>query len=531
MRVVVVGAAGNAGTAILKALKDSPSIEDITGVARRPPDTTVEPYAGYRGETIDIAAASPRGDAIAQATDAFAGADAVIHLAWLIRPNNRRELLHRVNVEGTAREVEATAAAGVRQLVVASSVGAYSRDPTRGQSEKPHLRDEAWPATGIPSSHYSVDKAEQEGVLDDFAAAHPGDTVTQMRPALIFQRHAASEIHRYFLEGLLPDKALPRAPLLLPLPRGLQVQAVHADDLGRAYVAAVLSRVPGSFNVCADDVLGPSELGDIVDHGHYRELSPRVVRAAAAAYSAGVVAADSGWVNMALQVPLMDNTRAARELGWQPKHSAAGALRELMEGLRTGAGASSPPLRPREPTPDVPAGGWVPETVSADLLRLYLSDHLSGAAAGVGRIDRMAEDFMDTPIFPTLSTLAEEIRTERSFLEELIDSLGLDRMPYRQSVADAAEKVGRLKGNGRALQRSPMTLLLETEMMRSAVIGKKGAWQTVRQHSSLLGLPSSTFDRLTSRIDSQLEALDAVHTYARGRALRSDREIYTDTPD
>jgi UDP-glucose 4-epimerase len=45
-------------------------------------------------------------------------------------------------------------------------------------------------------------------------------------------------------------------------------------------------------------------------------------------------------------VPLLDSSRIQRELGWVPGHDALATLRELLEGIRTGAGAETPPLDP-----------------------------------------------------------------------------------------------------------------------------------------------------------------------------------------
>jgi UDP-glucose 4-epimerase len=58
-----------------------------------------------------------------------------------------------------------------------------------------------------------------------------------------------------------------------------------------------------------------------------------------------------GWVDLALGVPIMDTTRARRELGWEPRYSATEALAELMEGMREGAGAKTPPLDPTTTAP------------------------------------------------------------------------------------------------------------------------------------------------------------------------------------
>lgn len=561
MRIALVGATGNAGTAVLRALHRHPEITEVLGIARRLPDQELEPYDQCEWKSIDIAAASTESTAVAELTDAFRGCDAVIHLAWMIQPNDRRELLRRVNVDGTRRVARAVAAAGVDHLVVASSVGSYSPDEAREALRKdgtePPLRDETFPTEGIESSHYSVDKAAQEDVLDEFEAQHPEVTVTRLRPGLLFQGDAASEIQRYFLGKSVPPKLLaPETLPSLPLPSGLRLQALHTADVGEAYVAAVLAKKSGAFNVCADDVLGPQELADILGtSGKFVEIPPGIVRAAlVAAHKSGVVPADAGWLDMGMQVPLMDNSKAKTELGWAPEHTAAEALRELLEGLVEGRGHVSAPLRPRnsaeknvdalhEPvSAGAAAGGGaaggslngsatssqIPEVMSSDLLELYLSDHLTGATAGANRIARMADDFVDTPVFAQLGQLADQISAERDFLERIINDLGLKQKPYRQAVAWVGERVGRLKGNGKVVERSPMTMLLETELMRGAVNAKIGGWESLREHADTLGLDPAVFDAMIKNSYKQVELLEEVHAYARPRALRDDEDIYWD---
>jgi hypothetical protein len=57
------------------------------------------------------------------------------------------------------------------------------------------------------------------------------------------------------------------------------------------------------------------------------------------------------WVDMALGMPLLDSTRARRELGWEPSRSADDAFRELVEGIRERVGLETPPLSPRSSGP------------------------------------------------------------------------------------------------------------------------------------------------------------------------------------
>src|SRR4051794_29778742 len=118
MHVVVVGATGNVGTSVVRALGSDDGVTSITGVARRAPEL---PAAKTRWVAADIT----RDDLV----PLFRGADAVVHLAWMIQPSRDEDRMRRTNVGGSRRLFEAVAAAGVPALVYASSVGAYSRGP------------------------------------------------------------------------------------------------------------------------------------------------------------------------------------------------------------------------------------------------------------------------------------------------------------------------------------------------------------------------------------------------------------------
>ncbi len=56
---------------------------------------------------------------------------------------------------------------------------------------------------------------------------------------------------------------------------------------------------------------------------------------------------EPGWVDLAVALPLMDPTRARRDLGWVPRHRADDALRATLEAMAAGRGAAAPVLRPR----------------------------------------------------------------------------------------------------------------------------------------------------------------------------------------
>ncbi|MFE7504113.1 NAD-dependent epimerase/dehydratase family protein [Promicromonospora sp. NPDC057488] len=513
MRVVVVGATGNVGTALLRALHAEPRVTSLLGIARRLPNRAAEPYAHAGWAAVDIAAEDTDEHVVAQLAAQFGGADAVVHLAWLVQPDRERELLRRANVEGTRRVAEAAARAGVPHLVVASSVGAYA--PAGDDAP----RGEEWPVRGLPTSHYSVDKVAQERVLNAFQGAHPEVVVARLRPALIFQADAARSIARNFLGPLVPVRLLGRGGLpVLPLPAGLRLQAVHADDVADAYRRVVVERARGAFNVAADDVLAGADLARIVDHGRVVEVPPALARGAVAAAWAGhVVRADPGWVDLALSVPVLDSTRIRSELGWAPRRTGADAVEDLLAGMSAGRGAGQGTI----PVP-VRDGGAprIPDSMDHYLFGLYLSDHFTGATAGLERMGLMARTAQDTPFYAELAEATEQLRAERELYRDLLDALGVPRRRYRQVAAWLGEKAGRLKLNGRVTQRSPMTTVLEAELMRSAVLGKIGGWQTLREHAGELGLDAARLAELTAQARAQIELLDRFHAWARERAFR-----------
>ncbi|MBW3653777.1 MAG: NAD-dependent epimerase/dehydratase family protein [Actinobacteria bacterium] len=330
MRVAVTGATGNVGTSLLPALSADDAVDEIVGIARRRPGLS---FARTRWVCADVA----RDDL----SDAFRGADVVVHLAWLIQPSHDRDVTRPVNVEGSRRVFEAAAAAGASALVYASSVGAYSPGP------KDRRVDESWPTDGIPTSFYSRDKAAVETILDSFERAHQNIRVVRLRPGLIFKGDAASGIRRLFAGPLLPTSLLRRRliPIVPALDR-LRFQAVHSLDVGEAYRLAIMGEARGAFNVAAEPVLDPPELGRLLD-ARPVPVPERALRFAVdAAWKLRLQPTPSGWVDLALGVPLMDSTRARSELGWSPTRTSGEALLELLDGMRRGDGLDTPPLEP-----------------------------------------------------------------------------------------------------------------------------------------------------------------------------------------
>ena len=330
MRVVVVGASGNVGTSLLARLAEEPAVDSVLGLARRVAELEF-PKTEWAHADIATSDLARR----------FRGADCVVHLAWVIQPSHDQERMWRTNVEGSARLFRAVKEAGVGNLVYASSVGAYSRGP------KDRLVDETWPTDGIRTSFYARHKAEVERQLDRFEREAPDVRVVRMRPALTFKREMGAGARRLFLGPFVPNPLLrPGAIPVFPDTPGFRFQAVHSDDVAAAYGLAITSAVSGAFNLAAEPVLDSREFARLLDARLVPVPGSALRAVTALTWRLHLQPTPAGWIDLALGVPLLDATRARKELGWTPARTASEAFLEILAGIREGVGLETPPLAP-----------------------------------------------------------------------------------------------------------------------------------------------------------------------------------------
>ena len=96
-----------------------------------------------------------------------------------------------------------------------------------------------------------------------------------------------------------------------------------------------------------------------------------------------------------------------------------------------------------------------------DALDVYLSDHFAGATAGLNLAKRMSRA---SPAGP-LSEIAAEIESDRQALRGLMAALNLRPSLLKTVVGWFGERAGRIKLNHRLFGRSPLTGLLELELL------------------------------------------------------------------
>lgn len=284
MRVVVTGSGGRIGRAIYVRLARD---HEVIGLDRLPMSEAVR----YVGDICDRALLAT----------AFAGADAVIHVAALHAPHVGVVVdaeFERINVGGTASVIAAAREARIRRIVFTSSTAVYGHAATiAGQAR---WIDEG--AEPMPLTIYHRTKLAAEGLLRA-AADEAGMDVRILRMSRCF-----------------PEPA--RLMAAYRLHRG-----VDARDVAEAHALALTDRGPrlGTFIISGAT---PFVRADVVAlHTHAPAVLARRAPDLVAAY------ASRGWPLPQSIDRVYSCARAMGELGWRPRHGFAEVLAMLDMGL------------------------------------------------------------------------------------------------------------------------------------------------------------------------------------------------------
>jgi len=327
LTVAVTGPTGTFGFGLMPLLEAEPRVKRIVGIARRPFDPSEHGWSKLQYRQGDVRDR----DAL---REAFADADVVVHLAFMITGNAPATTIREINVEGTLNVLRAARDASAQRFVYASSVAAYGfhRDNPVGMKED-------WPVRPADRLFYAREKAELEQLLEQEARDSERPELYLLRPPIVLGPHAVGG------KGTLPGPVagLGRAALdlvqRLPIPVpalavGSKLQFIHEEDVGQALLLCTLAEgPPGAYNIAGDGVLSGADVAR--ELGLYPVSIPaRVVEVAARAASAlprppGITPAVD-WVEAFSHPAIMDISKAKRELGWEPKYTGIEALRDTL---------------------------------------------------------------------------------------------------------------------------------------------------------------------------------------------------------
>lgn len=146
--------------------------------------------------------------------------------------------------------------------------------------------------------------------------------------------------------------------------------------------------------------------------------------------------------------------------------------------------------------------------MAESLLPIYLNDHLAGATIGIELARRASRSNHESPEFGgPLEGICEEIEADKVSLEEVMAALNVSRDRVKPVAAWVAEKLGRLKPNGRLRGYSPLSRVLELEGLYLGISGKLRLWSL-----------------LSERTDAALEGFDLPQLAARAERQRAEVE-------
>jgi nucleoside-diphosphate-sugar epimerase len=226
-RIVVTGAAGTAGREVVRTLASQGEATEVRGLDLR---------AAPRTEPLDLVTAD--------LDDAFAGADAVVHLASVFGPSiDGPEVDDAVEVVLARRVLDAAATAGAGVVVLLSSATVYGP-----WANNPVPLSEDAPLRPHPELAQAVQLAEVERVAAEWAADHPGVRVVRLRAAPVVGDGYAGWLARAL------DAAAD-----VPTSDENPAQYLHVSDLAAA-ISVVLSKdLAGPINVAPDGWLTPTQ--------------------------------------------------------------------------------------------------------------------------------------------------------------------------------------------------------------------------------------------------------------------------------
>jgi UDP-glucose 4-epimerase len=329
LTVAVTGPTGDLGVAMVSALERSRGVKKIVGMARRPFDPAEVGWKKTEYRQGDVQDRE-------SVRDAVKGADVVVHLAFAIL--SASDATRAVNIDGSQIVFEEAAKAGAERICYASSVAAYGF-----HQDNPDWLTEDVPPRGTPEHFYSAQKAEVEQVLAQVLMRRTKTSAYVFRPCVV-----AGPTAQMFMDAIpyvrlsetMPDavvRLLSFMPMLRPVvpDPGTRFQLVHEDDVASAFVAGVLAKgPPGPYNLAGGGTLKMGDLADAL--GWYSIPVPELaVEATAEVITRLPVAPPQlSWIHSVRKEVLMKTDRARKELGWKPKHTSKGTLKEMVAAHR-----------------------------------------------------------------------------------------------------------------------------------------------------------------------------------------------------
>jgi len=161
-----------------------------------------------------------------------------------------------------------------------------------------------------------------------------------------------------------------------------------------------------------------------------------------------------------------------------------------------------------------------PADAATRFLGIYMNDQLASGLVFREVAQRAASENAGSATGKALANVATQIAEDIKTFERLMQRLGVKRSRVKPQLAIAAERLARLKPNGRLLAYSPLSRFVELDFLVMGIEGKKILWENLADLAGLRArLPDVDFDALVERADRQRAELEPFRREAGREAL------------
>ena len=260
-RIAVTGASGYLGRLLIARLERCAAVERILALDIRPP------CAPFSSKVAFVHC-----DITAPLRDLFAdhSIDAVVHLAFRIKPGRDRAAAHAINIGGLANALDVCRSARVGRILYLSSATLYGAHP-----DNPPYLTETSPLRPVSGFQYAEDKIQAERLLAKYAACHPEISVAVLRACPILGATADNFIAESFSQRVLV--AL----------KGYDptMQFLHERDAARIIADCLFKGVHGIYNVAGRDAIRWGEMAELAERRLIRLPAPLLYRMASLSWT------------------------------------------------------------------------------------------------------------------------------------------------------------------------------------------------------------------------------------------------------
>ena len=153
-------------------------------------------------------------------------------------------------------------------------------------------------------------------------------------------------------------------------------------------------------------------------------------------------------------------------------------------------------------------------------LATYLNDHLAGSTVVVQLVRRAASENEGNELGAFLTSLSGDIAADRDALKEIMAQLGVGADRAKLAAAWVGERLGRLKPNAQLRGYSPLSPLIELDVLLVGITGKLHLWTALAEVAGEHDLDLARLKELTARAGAQRSAVEERRVTVARDALR-----------